>query len=114
MPMDSNRTVSFSLGGMAFEYNEEKNQINIKSMGFHFAAQPVSFSIMTEFNFSMTLTATASYAMIQSATPQPDELHKLEKYQLEMQTNFLVARMKFSSLYIPKGSELKKIEKKLT
>ena len=83
-------------------------------MGFHFAAQPVSFSIMTEFNFSMTLTGTASYAMIQSATPQPDELHKLEKYQLEMQTNFLVARMKFSSLYIPKGSELKKIEKKLT
>ena len=83
-------------------------------MGFHFAAQPVSFSIMTEFNFSLTLTATASYAMIQSATPQPDELHKLEKYQLEMQTNFLVARMKFSSLYIPKGSELKKIEKKLT
>lgn len=83
-------------------------------MGFHFAAQPVSFSIMTEFNFSMTLTATASYAMIQSATPQPDELHKLEKYQSEMQTNFLLARMKFSSLYIPKGSELKKIEKKLT
>ena len=83
-------------------------------MGFHFAAQPVSFSIMTESNFSMTLTATASYAMIQSATPQPDGLHKLKKYQLEMQTNFLVARMKFSSLYIPKGSELKKIEKKLT
>lgn len=83
-------------------------------MGFHFAAQPVSFSIMTEFNFSMTLTATASYAMIQSATPQPDGLHKLEKYQSEMQTNFLVARMKFSSLYIPKGSELKRMEKKLT
>ena len=114
MPMDSNRTVSFSLGGMAFEYDEEKNQINIKSMGFHFAAQPVSFSIMTESNFSTTLTATERYAMIQSATPQPDGLHKLEKYQLEMQTNFLVARMKFSSLYIPKGSELKKIEKKLT
>ena len=78
-------------------------------MGFHFAAQPVSFSIMTEFNFSMTLTAT--YAMIQSATPQPDELHKLEKYQSEMQTNFLLARMKFSSLYILEGSELKKMEK---
>ena len=52
--------------------------------------------------------------MIQSAIPQPDESHKLEKYQSEMQTNFLVARMKFSSLYIPKGSELKKIEKRLT
>lgn len=83
-------------------------------MGFHFAAQPVSFSIMTEFNFSMTLTAAASYAMIQSATPQPDKLHKLEKYQSEMQTNFLVVRMKFSSLYILKGSELKRMEKKPT
>ena len=83
-------------------------------MGFHFAAQPVSFSIMTEFNFSMTLTAAASYAMIQSATPQPDKLHKLEKYQSEMQTNFLVVRMKFSSLYILKESELKRTEKKLT
>ena len=30
MPMDSNRTVSFSLGEMAFEYDEEKNRINIK------------------------------------------------------------------------------------
>ena len=34
--MDSNRTVSFSLGGMAFEYNEEKNQINIKKHGISF------------------------------------------------------------------------------
>ena len=33
MPMDSNRTVSFSLGGMAFEYDEEKNHINIKKHG---------------------------------------------------------------------------------
>ena len=52
--------------------------------------------------------------MIQSATPQPDKLHKLEKYQSEMQTNFLVVRMKFSSLYILKGSELKRMEKKPT
>ena len=52
--------------------------------------------------------------MIQSAAPQPDKLHKLEKYQSEMQTNFLLARMKFSSLYILKGSELKRMEKKLT
>ena len=36
MPMDSNRTVSFSLGGMAFEYDEEKNQINIKKHGISF------------------------------------------------------------------------------
>ena len=36
MPMDSNRTVSFSLGGMAFEYDEQKNQINIKKHGISF------------------------------------------------------------------------------
>ena len=36
MPMDSNRTVSFSLGEMAFEYDEEKNQINIKKHGISF------------------------------------------------------------------------------
>lgn len=36
MPMDSNRTVSFSLGRMAFEYDEEKNQINIKKHGISF------------------------------------------------------------------------------
>ena len=36
MPMDSNRTVSFSLGGMAFEYDEEKNRINIKKHGISF------------------------------------------------------------------------------
>lgn len=84
MPMDSNRTVSFSLGEMAFEYDEEKNRINIKKHGFLFAVQPVSFSIMTELNFSMTLTAAVRCAMIQSAIPQPDESHKLEKYQSEM------------------------------
>lgn len=36
MPMDSNRTVSFSLGEMAFEYDEQKNQINIKKHGISF------------------------------------------------------------------------------
>ena len=36
MPMDSNRTVSFSLGEMAFEYDEEKNRINIKKHGISF------------------------------------------------------------------------------
>ena len=29
-PMEDNRMVSFSLGGMAFEYDDNKNQINIK------------------------------------------------------------------------------------
>ena len=36
MPMDSNRTISFSLGEMAFEYDEEKNRINIKKHGISF------------------------------------------------------------------------------
>ena len=34
--MDSSRTVRFSLGGMAFEYDEEKNRINIKKHGISF------------------------------------------------------------------------------
>ena len=34
--MEDNRTVSFSLGGMAFEYDENKNQINIKKHGISF------------------------------------------------------------------------------
>lgn len=31
--MGDNRMVSFSLGGMAFEYDDNKNQINIKKHG---------------------------------------------------------------------------------
>lgn len=84
MPMDSNRTVSFSLGEMAFEYDEEKNRINIKKHGISFRSAARIFSIMTELNFSMTITAAVRCAMIQSAIPQPDESHKLEKYQSEM------------------------------
>ena len=35
-PMEDNRMVSFSLGGMAFEYDDNKNQINIKKHGISF------------------------------------------------------------------------------
>ena len=35
-PMGDNRMVSFSLGGMAFEYDDNKNQINIKKHGISF------------------------------------------------------------------------------
>ena len=34
--MEDNRMVSFSLGGMAFEYDDNKNQINIKKNGISF------------------------------------------------------------------------------
>ncbi len=34
--MEDNRMVSFSLGGMAFEYDDNKNQINIKKHGISF------------------------------------------------------------------------------
>ena len=83
--MDSNRTVSFSLGEMAFEYDEEKESNQYKeAWDFFFAVQPVSFSIMTELNFFDDNHTAVRCAMIQSAIPQPDESHKLEKYQSEM------------------------------
>ena len=34
--MPSNRTVVFELGGMTFEYDEEKNRINIQKHGISF------------------------------------------------------------------------------
>jgi len=34
--MDDGRTVSFSLGGMLFEYDENKNEINIQKHGISF------------------------------------------------------------------------------
>ena len=34
--MNSQRDVYFSLGGMKFEYDEDKNQVNIKKHGISF------------------------------------------------------------------------------
>ena len=34
--MDSGRTIRFRLGGMLFEYNETKNDINVKKHGLSF------------------------------------------------------------------------------
>ena len=34
--MDESRLVTFTLGGLAFEYDEQKNQINIKKHGISF------------------------------------------------------------------------------
>ena len=45
-PMEDNRMVSFSLGGMAFEYDDNKNQINIKKHGISFkSAARIFFDI---------------------------------------------------------------------
>lgn len=46
--MENSKTVTFSLGGMIFEYDEKKNKINIKNMEFHLKVLPVYFLIMIE------------------------------------------------------------------
>lgn len=84
MPMDSNRTVSFSLGEMAFEYDEEKNRINIKKHGISFRSAARIFFDYDRIEFFDDNHTAVRCAMIQSAIPQPDESHKLEKYQSEM------------------------------
>ena len=34
--MEENRTIRFTLGGMHFEYDEEKNRINLRKHGISF------------------------------------------------------------------------------
>ena len=46
--MDTCRTVRFILGGMVFEYDEEKNRINIKKHGISFRSAARVFFAMTE------------------------------------------------------------------
>lgn len=55
--MEDNRMVSFSLGGMAFEYDDNKNQINIKNTEFHLRVQRVSSLTMTESSSMMRIIA---------------------------------------------------------
>lgn len=55
--MGDNRMVSFSLGGMAFEYDDNKNQINIKKHGISLRVQRVSSLTMTESSFMMRIIA---------------------------------------------------------
>ena len=82
MPMDSNRTISFSLGEMAFEYDEEKNRINIKKHGISFrSAARIFFDYdRIEFFDDNHSGCEVRYDTI----GEPDESHKLEKYQSEM------------------------------
>ena len=72
MPMDSNRTVSFSLGEMAFEYDEEKNRINIKKHGISFRSAARIFFDYDRIEFFDDNHTAVRCAMIQSAIPQPN------------------------------------------
>ena len=59
------RNVLFSMGGMWFEYDEEKNLANIKSMGSPSGVPHVFSSIMTGLNCLMRKTASMKTGMIQ-------------------------------------------------
>lgn len=66
--------VLFSLGGMWFEYNEEKNQGNIKSMESPSEALHVCSLIMTGLNYMMRKTAWMKIGLIRS------EIHRPERF----------------------------------
>ena len=53
--MDDERQVSFTLGGMCFEYDEQKNQTNIRKHGISFKSAARVF-----------LTTTASSCLMKS------------------------------------------------
>ncbi len=60
--------ISFSLGGMQFEYGEEKIKRISGSMGSPSEALLVFSSTMTESNYSMKRTALMKNVMIPSGT----------------------------------------------
>ena len=55
--MGDNRMVSFSLGGMAFEYDDNKNQINIKKHGISFKSAARIFFDYDRIEFMMRIIA---------------------------------------------------------
>lgn len=62
-----NRLVSFMMGGMAFEYDEQKNQINIRKHGLSFkSAARVFFDYDRIEFYDDTHTAMRSRVMIRS------------------------------------------------
>lgn len=65
--MPTSRTVVFELGGMIFEYDEEKTKSIFKSMVFLSAVPPVYSSIMTVLKCMMKKIAKMKTAMIPSA-----------------------------------------------
>ena len=62
--MPEHQTVTFSLNGMIFEYDEAKNKANIKSMVFRSEPQPASSSTMTALSFLTMRTVSMKIAMM--------------------------------------------------
>lgn len=61
-----NRLVSFTMGGMAFEYDEQKNQINIRKHGLSFKNAARVFFDYDRIEFYDDDTAMRSRVMIRS------------------------------------------------
>lgn len=70
--MDNEQMVSFTMGGMAFEYDEQKIGSIFKNTVSRSKAPPVYSLITTVLNFLMMNTATTKTAMTPSETPPPE------------------------------------------
>ena len=65
MPMETAaNAVRFTLGGLIFEYDPEKNRKNIEKHGISFKSAARVFFIMIVLNYTMRLTAGMKTAMI--------------------------------------------------
>ena len=62
--MNEGRTISFTLGGLAFEYDEQRIKSTLKSMEFPSKVRRASFLIMTESNYATMSIVKAKYDMI--------------------------------------------------
>lgn len=62
------RNVTFTLGGMVFEYDEEKNQINIKKHGIPFTAAARVFLTMIVLNYLTMHTVKMKIVTTRSGT----------------------------------------------
>ena len=64
------KTISFSLNGMLFEYDEEKTDRISKSTGSRSEVRRVSFLTLTELSFTMKPAVPSKTDMIRSEIPQ--------------------------------------------
>lgn len=62
--MNEGRTISFTLGGLAFEYDEQKNQINIKKHGISFKSAARIFFDYDRIDYATMSIVKAKYDMI--------------------------------------------------
>lgn len=70
--MDNERMIRFTMGGMAFEYDEQKNRINLQKHGISFKSAARVFFDYDRIEFLMMNTATMKTAMTPSETPPPE------------------------------------------